>query len=41
MATAQKPKRGEKVAFIRLHPNVSAGEVVELAKKQGIKISAA
>ena len=41
MATAQKPKRGEKVAFIRQHPSVSAGEVVDLAKKHGIKISTA
>src|SRR5262245_43011495 len=34
-----KPKRGEKSEFIRQHPNLKASEVVEAAKKQGLKLT--
>ena len=39
MAVAAKPKRGEKVGFIRQHPTLKASEVVEAAKKAGIKLT--
>ena len=41
MAVSTKPKRGEKVGFIRQHPSLKASEVVEAAKKQGIKLTTA
>jgi hypothetical protein len=39
MATATKPQRGEKSAFIRKHPQLKAGELVAEAKKAGIKLT--
>ena len=39
MATATKPQRGEKTAFIRQHPQLKAGELVAEAKKAGIKLT--
>ena len=39
MATATKPQRGEKSAFIRQHPQLKAGELVAEAKKAGIKLT--
>ena len=39
MATATKPKRGEKTAFIRLHPTLKASELVAEGKKAGIKLT--
>jgi hypothetical protein len=39
MATATKPQRGEKSAFIRQHPQLKAGELVAEAKKAGINLT--
>jgi hypothetical protein len=40
MATATKPKRGEKTAFIRQHPTLTAAELIAEGKKAGIKLTA-
>ena len=40
MATATKPQRGEKTAFIRQHPTLKAAELVAEGKKAGIKLTA-
>ena len=39
MATATKPQRGEKTAFIRQHPQLKAGELVAEAKKAALKLT--
>jgi hypothetical protein len=39
MPVVSKPKRGEKAGFIRQHPDLKASEVVEAAKKQGLKLT--
>src|SRR6476660_4315057 len=40
MASATKPKRGEKTAFIRQHPTMTAAELVAEGKQAGIKLTA-
>jgi|SRR5436190_3758466 hypothetical protein len=40
MASATKPQRGEKSAFIRQHPTLKASEMIAEAKKVGIKLTA-